>query len=343
MSDKSQTINISIISILKILALLLALMFLYMIRDVLAILFVAVIFGAAIDPWVDWFQSKKIPRFASILGIYVLFFGILALVVVLLVPGMATEFAGLTRDFPSYYQKIIGGVEEFQGENVTGQDFKNILESWAANIGQTTRSIFSTIGGIFGGFISIFAVLVVTFYLIVKKDNMRNFLQAVTPLRYQPYVMQLYVRMQKKIGSWLRGQIVLMAVIAILSYIGLLILGVKYALLLALLAGLMEIIPYLGPIIGAIPAVLIGFTQSPLKVFLVIILYIVIQQLENNLIVPKVMKRAVGLNPIVVILVILIGAKIAGIVGALVAVPVATAFSVLVKDFVELKRQGEGE
>ncbi|MBU4332000.1 AI-2E family transporter, partial [Patescibacteria group bacterium] len=147
--------------------------------------------------------------------------------------------------------------------------------------------------------------------------------------------------MQKKIGSWLRGQVILMIIIGILSYIGLLILGVRYALLLALFAGLMEIIPYIGPIFGAVPAVFIALTQSPIKGLLVIVLYLIIQQLENNLIVPKIMKRAVGLNPIVVILVILIGGKIAGIVGALIAVPVATAFSVMLKDFLDLRKQGE--
>ncbi|MBU4332218.1 AI-2E family transporter, partial [Patescibacteria group bacterium] len=323
MKEGNQTINLSIVSILKIIAVILLLLFVYMIRDVMAILFVAVIFGAAIDPWVDWLQTRKIPRILSILTIYVLSFGILALVVVLLVPAITTEFVGLTKDFPSYYQRIIGGFEEFQGEASTGQGVRHIIESWVANIGQTTRGIFSTISDIFGGFIALFAVLVITFYLIVEKDNMRAFLQAVTPLKYQPYVMQLHVRMQKKIGSWLRGQVILMIIIGILSYIGLLILGVKYALLLALFAGLMEIIPYIGPIFGAVPAVFIAFTQSPIKSLLVIVLYLIIQQLENNLIVPKIMKRAVGLNPIVVILVILIGGKIAGIVGALIAVPVA--------------------
>ena len=328
-------------SFIKIIAVILGLVFLYLIRDIIVVLFVAAILGAAIDPWVDYLQNKKIPRAVSILALYVVGLGILALATILIVPVMTTELTSLANNFPNYYEKILSAFGQFQDSTITTNSFTNILESWAANLGQTTKGVFSTISGIFGGIISFIAVLVITFYLIVRKDNMKSFIQTVTPGKYQAYIIQLYNRVQRKIGSWLSGQILLMLIIATLSYVGLLVLGVRYTLLLALIAGLTEIIPYVGPTLGAIPAVLIAFTDSPLKALFVLILYIIIQQLENSVIVPKVMKKAVGLNPIVVIVVILIGGKIAGILGALLAVPIATIASVLIKDFFEITRGRE--
>ncbi|NQU78066.1 AI-2E family transporter [Candidatus Falkowbacteria bacterium] len=340
-TQNKKVVDISIFSFLKIIGVVLALLFLYIIRDILAIVFVAVILGSAIDPWVDYLQNKKIPRAVSILSLYVVGLGIFAVILVLIVPVMTTELTGLANNFPIYYEKVLNSFGQFQGDSAATQSLSTILESWAVNLGQTTKGVFSTLSGIFGGIISFLAVLVITFYLIVHKDNMKNFIQTVTPPTYQAYAIQLYNRVQKKIGSWLSGQISLMIIIAVFSYIGLLVLGVKYTLLLALIAGLTEIIPYVGPIIGAAPAVLIAFTQSPLKGLLVIILYIIIQQLENSVIVPKVMKKAVGLNPIVVIVAILIGGKVAGVLGALLAVPIATILSVLLTDFFEITKSQE--
>ena len=149
--------------------------------------------------------------------------------------------------------------------------------------------------------------------------------------------MDVFNRMQKKLGLWLRGQLILCLVIFILTYIGLLILGVKYALIIAVIAGLTEFIPYLGPVLGAIPAVFIAFTQSPTLALFTAILYIIIQQIENNFLVPKIMQKAVGLNPIVSIVAIMIGFSVGGVVGALLSIPVATAGTVLVEDMLHNK------
>ena len=338
MSLKNESVDVSIMSIIKIIGVILGIIFLYLIRDIIVMLFVAAILGAAIDPWVDYLQSKKIPRAVSILGMYVIGLGVLALAIILILPVMTTELRSLANNFPNYYEKILSAFGQFQDDGITTTSFSNILESWAANLGQTTKGVFSTISGIFGGIISFIAVMVITFYLIVRKDNMKSFIQTVTPGKYQAYIIQLYNRVQRKIGSWLSGQLSLMIIIAVLSYVGLLVLGVRYTLLLALIAGLTEIIPYVGPTLGAIPAVLIAFTDSPFKAFLVLVLYVIIQQLENGIIVPRVMKKAVGLNPIIVIVVILIGGKIAGVLGALLAVPIATIGSVFIKDFFEITK-----
>ena len=156
-----------------------------------------------------------------------------------------------------------------------------------------------------------------------------------------PYLFRLITRIQHKLGLWLKGQLILSLIIFGLVFIGLSIIGVEYALLLAFVAGVFEIIPFLGPTLAAIPAAFFGFTQSPVLGLLVIALYVLIQQLENHVIVPKVMSKSVGLNPLIVIVAFLVGAKIGGFIGVLLAVPVATAISVFLSDFFEKRIEKE--
>jgi predicted PurR-regulated permease PerM len=149
--------------------------------------------------------------------------------------------------------------------------------------------------------------------------------------------MQLVNRMQGKIGLWIRGQLILSLIIFSLTFLGLSILGVNYALVLALIAGLTEFVPYLGPTIAAIPAIFLAFTQSPMLALFVLALYYIIQMVENHIIVPKLMQKVVGLNPVISIMVLLVGFKLAGILGAILAIPVVTIASVFLKDLFEKK------
>jgi len=223
-------------------------------------------------------------------------------------------------------------------------DVTKMFQSNLVQVGDTlssyTGSVFSAITSLFGGLATFFLVLVLCFYFSVKKDGLKNLIHSVTPSKYQKYTMQLFVRIQDKLGLWLRGQLFLSVIIFSITWIGLFALGIRYSLVLALIAGITEIIPFIGPIIGAVPAVLLAFLQSPIDGLFVLILYIVIQQLENNVIVPKVMQKTVGLNPIVVILVILLGAKLAGVLGALLSIPVAVSIMTIAGDWFGTEEEG---
>ncbi|NQV13085.1 MAG: AI-2E family transporter, partial [Parcubacteria group bacterium] len=182
-----------------------------------------------------------------------------------------------------------------------------------------------------------------SFYFTVQEDSLKKFIRSLAPMKHRPYIENLAGRIQKQIGYWLRGQIMLGLVVGIMLYVGLSLLGVKYALILAILGGLLEIVPYLGPIISAVPAVFLAFTQRPILALFVLILYIAVQQLENHILVPKVMQRVVGLNPLVTIIVILVGVKVAGIIGGILAVPIATAIQVFLSDIFEIKDEKDKE
>jgi predicted PurR-regulated permease PerM len=335
-------VNITVFTVIKIILLFVLFYFLFLIREILAILFVALIIASAVDPWVDWMQKKKIPRGVGIIFIYFILFAVVGVVVYLIIPPIIEQVNELANNFPQILEKVISGFEFLKYYSAKYGILDNVKEnvgSIGANLQGAAGGVFSTVSGIFGGIFSFFLVLVITFYMVVEENAMKKIVWSVVPKKQQVYVMHLINRMQKKVGLWLRGQLILSLIIFALTYIGLLILGVKYALVLALIAGLTEFVPYLGPMLAAIPAIFLALTQAPMLALFVAALYYIIQWVENNIIVPKLMQKVVGLNPIVSIAVLLIGFKVGGIVGAILSIPVATAIGVFVTDMFESRAQ----
>ncbi len=330
--NDSQTINISTSTIFRTILVLLGLIFLYLIRDILMVVFVAIVIAAAINGPVSWLQRHKVPRLLGVIFIYLLLFLVFALIVTLIFPPLAAQIKQLAIHFPDFMEKIGLSFQEWWGKYKLEGNLQTFLDRISNRLSQATSSVFATIIGLFGGLISAIIILVISFYLAVQEKGAKKFLVSLSPNEHQSYLSDLIERIENKIGGWLRGQLVLMFIIGCLTYIGLYFLGVKYALTFALIAALLEIVPYIGPILAAVPAVVMAFFQLPFLALLVIILYIVIQQLENYIIYPQVMKKAVGLNPIVIIVVMLIGAKLAGILGLILAVPVAAAVAEFLKD-----------
>jgi predicted PurR-regulated permease PerM len=332
--------NLSYTSILRVVAVALALGFFYIVRDVIGLVFVSVILAAAFDPFIDFFEKHKIPRAVSILVIYLILLAVISLVIVLLIPPVSEQVGQLARNLPDYYERVAIGINNWRGnENIP--TLPQALSSLSNNLAKTTSGVFTTLTGIFGGLISFVSVLVMTFYLAVQKNGLKFFIRFLTPAEHHGSVLGLADRVQSKIGTWLRGQMILCLVVGLAVYVGLTILGVKYALLLGVIAGITEIIPYVGPFIGAIPGVFIAFSDSLPKVIMVAALYFLIQQLENYILVPKVMQKTTGLNAVVVMAAILIGGKLGGIVGALLAVPVVSMLEVFLLEKFPYLRQVE--
>ncbi len=344
--DKEKVINISFTTgtVIKIVLIFLLLYFLYLISDILAILFVSLILASAFDPWVDWMQSKKIPRAAGILFIYLVLAIVIGSSIYLIIPPIAQQIGELSNDFPKYLDKIISEyrtVQQFTVQHSILNSIRESLGSVSSNLQKAATSIFSTVTGIFGGIFSFFLIVIITFYMVVEENAIKKLIWSVAPSEHQPYLIHLVNRMQKKIGLWLRGQLMVSLAIFLLDFIGLTILGVKYALILGLIGGIAEVVPYVGPILAAIPGVFIAFTQAPILALFAAVLYEIVHLIEGNILVPKIMEKAVGLNPIVSISVLLIGFKVGGIVGAVISIPVATAVSVFVKDIFDHKAAAE--
>ena len=194
------------------------------------------------------------------------------------------------------------------------------------------KSIFSTTVGVMKGFVGVLAVIAMSLYILAVDGGVKKFFLSITPERYQKYFVPRAMEAYRKTGRWLAGQVFLMGVVFVVYFCILSLLRVPGAFALAVWGGLFEIIPYIGPTMSAIPAIFLGVSVSPLVGVLVLISYVVVQKLENYWLVPKVMERAIGLHPLIVILVLLAGGKIAGFLGLLLAVPLATVASVFLRD-----------
>lgn len=342
--EKPLYINITALTVVKIILVMLLFYFLYLIQEILAVLFISLIFASAVDPWIDWMQKRKIPRGIGIFLIYLVMFSFVGTAVYLIVPPIVKELNDLMSNFPKIFEKMsvsLSALKDYSSSHGLIDSFKENISSLSNNLQGAAGSIFSLVGGVFGSVVTFILVMVITFYMVVEENAMKKLVWSLVPAKNQTYVMGLINRMQKKIGLWLRGQLILSFVIFLLTYIGLSILGVKYALVLALIAGITESVPYLGPILASIPAIFLAFTQSPMLALLTGILYYVIQVTENNIIVPKIMEKVVGLNPIVSIAVLMIGFKLAGVIGAILSIPVATAVSVFIEDLFNIKAVNE--
>lgn len=344
-------IELSVTTFLKALAIIAVVYFFYRVIDVLALVFVAIIFATALEPAVNWMSRNKIPRALCVLVLYLVIFLVLSLIIVLMIPPLVNEVTELAKSFPYYYERLLSAFSYVSG---SGQDavalaLQQSLSSLGSNLAQATTSILATLVSVFGGLFQFVILLTIAFYLVVEEDGILRFVRSVTPSKYHPYTIQMMRRLKSKLGSWLRGQLLLMVIIGVLTYVGLSILGAKYAMVLALWAGVTEVIPYVGPILGAIPAVFLALSVSPMQALLVGLLYLVVQQLENNIIVPLVMKKTVGLNPIISIIAIAVGIKLGGVMGAILSIPVAVSIGVFLSDFFdkrlseELKLEGESE
>lgn len=337
-SKQHVVVSLATGTLFKVVGVVAALWFLVQVREVLGMVFVALLLGLTLEPAVTFLQRRRLPRVLGAAAIYLGLFLLVSLVVVSLVPLIAEEIGSIAANFPAYWERMAsgwGGVESRFHEPI-----QRALESLQQTFRSAAGNIFVLIQTIFGSLVSFIVVLVLTFYLLAQEGAVKRTVLLFTPQATQSYLADLVDRMQQRLGYWLRGVLLLGLIIGSLTLVGLRILDIRYFLVLALLAGMLELIPYVGPILAAIPAVFFGATESLWKGVAVLVLYWLIQQLENHLIVPKVMAKAVGLNPLVVILVILVGAKLAGFVGVLVAVPTAAALSVWLKDIYDASSLG---
>ncbi len=332
-----QTISISTGTILKALGLVLLLWFLWLARDIVVIVIFTFILTAAIDPLVDRLGRAKIPRAVSVILIYLLVVAISAAILTLLVPPIAEQINQLVTQLPGFFLggrfDLLNNLQQIAKQADLADSLKNLFSIIGETLGRTTGGIFSTVSSFFGGVFSVTAIAVLTFYLTTEEKGIKKFFQMVVPPNNRTYVNNLVDRIQLKLGAWLRSYFFLGLIVGTLIYIGLLVIGVKFALVLALLAGAMEFIPFIGPLVAIIPALFLAVTDRPILALFVLILYFVVNQFENHVLVPRIMSRTVGLSPVIIVLVVLIGAKLAGFVGILLALPITITLAEIGKDF----------
>lgn len=325
---KPTRIEISYKTIVFTVLFLLALALLWQIKAIILLFFFCFLFMEALNPAVTRLEKFKIPRQAAILILYLLIIAIISVTVALIIPILIEQTTGLINALPNFFNHLsLFGVSA-SSINWTSQ--LTILENLPTEIARFFLSLFSNI-------FSTFIILVVTFYMLMERKNINKYSFKALGSVGRDKVLNLVDLLENRLGNWVVAELILMTVIGLLSYIGYTLIGLKYAVPLALMAGLFEAVPNIGPTITSLIAAIVGFTVSPLTALLAVVTGIIIQQLENNFIVPKIMKETVGLHPLITILVIAVGAKLGGVLGAIIALPVFLTLEVIFKVFVSKK------
>jgi predicted PurR-regulated permease PerM len=335
-------VQVSVSTVIKTILVLVLFYVLYVLSDLILVILTSIVVASSVEPATKWFMRRKIPRIPSVLLVYVLFFSLFAGMFYFFLPPLLRDFSQFFASLPRYLDFLDKwnpwpGVLDYQTilQNMISRFTPASGDAGIAAAGNITQAL----GEIFRSIFNFILVLVLSFYFSVQEKGIENFLKIIVPDKNEKYIIDLWYRSQNKIGKWMQGQILLGVLVGVLVYLLLLVLGFKEALFLAFIAAVFELIPVFGPTLSAIPGVMIGFTDSARLGFLTIGVYFLIQQFENHLIYPVVVRKVVGVPPILVILALIVGAQLGGFMGLILSVPLAAVLMELVNDLEKKKTE----
>ncbi|MEK7604431.1 MAG: AI-2E family transporter [Patescibacteria group bacterium] len=317
----------------------------WLLRDLVLLVLTAIIIASAIEPWIAFFIRYRIPRFVSALLVYGILFGFVFGMLYVFFPPVVADATDFFSAMPTYLDTLnlpptITNSTSFVNTTQGDQSFLHTLLSLQSVFTATSEGVVQLMVLFFGGLFSLLLIIVLSFYFALQDTGVDDFLRLVLPVSYENYAVDLWRRSQKKIGLWMQGQVVLSVIVGVLVYLGLLIIGVPYALLLAVFTAVAEIIPVFGSLIAGALAVIIAFSSGGVPLGLVVAgLYVVVNQFESNLIYPLIVKKIVGIPPLLVIVALIAGYTLAGPLGVVLSVPVAAVVLEFITDFDKRKRK----
>lgn len=329
--------------LLAVLAGAVVLFFLYLFRSQLLAIFtpfvVALGIAYILNPVVVWLQQHKVSRSISVLIIYFVFFGLFFILIARLIPVVIAEINRLIEYIPRYTQQAKDLIVEFNEatdrmelpESVQAALDTNLrtLENWLLD---TLTRIPQLTTDVARGVFNAFLILILTFYFLKDFNAVKEWMYRLIPHKSKHRARKILHEIDHSLGNYIRGQLLICTIIGVSTYLGLLFLGVDFALILGIVAGITNIIPYFGPFIGAVPAVLVALLKSPVLAIKVAVVITLIQQVESHLIAPQILGRSMGMHPLVVILTLIAGGQFFGILGMILAVPVAAIIRILLRN-----------
>ena len=320
------TINITPRTIALFTLIPLALFLLWTVRDIIFSLLIGFILMSALRPAVHYLIKKKLSRPLSVFIVYISFILVFLSLISIIIPPIIIETTGLFRSLPVILETISPQISAYL-------DIRNI----SGFIPNVTNNIFTIISNVFSNTLFVVTTLFFGLYFLLEERLLEDVVCRYCREDQIGKITNILRKSEERMASWFWGEITLMSVVGLMTFIGLNILGIRYALPLAVLAGLLEIIPNIGPTVSAIPAVIIGLSSSYFSGFSVLALCVIIQQLENSLIVPYIMKRAVGLNPILTLIALLVGGRIGGVLGVLLSIPLVLFIETILAEIFHFK------
>ncbi len=349
MDDKIKNMHISISTntLIKILLLGILVFSVIKLSNIILIILVAIVIASFVESAVKRIKPYIKNRSLSVFLIYIFTISLIVLLLTVFMPvfidEMSTLVASLSQYIPNnsilntFQPDTISGAKDIVSDISRNASLSDVIQSTQSLISSLSGGFMDIFGGAFGGVLNFFFIIIISFYLSVTEKGIENFLRIVTPRDSEEYIIGLWQRTEHKIGLWVQGQMLLGLIIGILSYLGLTILGVKYSLVLAILTAFCELVPF-GIFLAMVPVTLFGYLDGGVTMALLSFgLYFILHQFENYLIYPLIIKKVIGISPLVVILSIIIGAELAGFLGVILAIPAAVCLLEFLDDIEKKK------
>jgi predicted PurR-regulated permease PerM len=335
-------ISITTSTMVRAVLIILACYIFWSLRDLILVILTSIVIASFVESSLPYFKKIKVGRVFGVVIIYVTSISFLAVIFYLFAPLLITEIYSFAKfissyapgiDFLNYFNnEAFSGAKDIVNNLSSGVSVNTLLATSRAFIDNLSSGFFTTLSVAFGSIFNVFLIVIISFYLSIQEKGIENFLRVILPLKYEEYVLDLWERTRRKIALWMRGQMLLGALIAILTYLVLAIMGIEYALLLAIIAGMMELIPY-GILLALVPAVSFSYLSGGISdAFMVLGAYVIIHQFEVYLFSPLIIKKVTGLSPLIVILSVLVGFELGGFWGLILAIPGAMLFMEIMND-----------
>ncbi len=331
--NNEKILDISWNTLIKIVVVGLVMYVLYLIRNILVWFVFALIISILFNPLIDILQKKRIPRILAAVLVYLLLFIILGLIIYLITPLFISEVKQFSQFLGQYFEKIS---PPLRGLGIIAfQNLETFINTIGANLEKMASNIFSAFGAIFGGILSSLFILSIAIFISLEEKLIERGLRLIFPVKYESYVFSLWEKLQKKIGGWFLVKILGCIFVGVLSFIAFLVFSTKYPLSLAIISGILNFIPIIGPVVTGVLLFVVVALDSFTRAIFVLIAFIIIQQIESNIFTPILTKKFIGLSPVLVLLALTIGGKLWGIMGAILAIPLFGILFEFIKEFFE--------
>ncbi len=335
--NEERVLDISWGTILKITFTFLCLYLIYLIRDILVWLIFALIISILFDPAIDFLKRRRVPRVLSTILVYVFIFGIIGGLFYSIIPFFIFEIQQFTQLFPQYFEKIAPplsglGMEAFESL----ENFTEAIEGWLV---KASSNIFSAVFSIFGGILSAITIFTLAIFLSIEEKGVERVIGLLSPKKYETFILDLWDKSKLKASKWFGSRILVCIFVGLLTFIACYVLNIKYAVSFGLLAGILDIIPIIGPIFAGIVIVIFCALESWVKALFILIILILIQQIEGNILTPILTKKFIGLPPVLVIIALMVGGKLGGVLGAILVVPLFGLLYEFLKGFLKDRKE----
>lgn len=337
--ERENTLDITWKTIIKVFIAIFAFYLIYLARDIALWFFFGLAISILLEPAINFLRKMWIPKMIAIILIYTSVLGLIGLLIYLMAPVFIMEIKEFSSYLPDYFNKINPILEQLGVD--FAESFNEMTISLVGGLEQSSKGIMNAIIAFFGGVASTLVILTIAFFLSLEDKGPERFLAFIAPKKYQEQIVTFFEKAQVKVAGWFGARLIACAFVGVASFIVFYIFDIEYALMLALLAGVLNFVPYIGPLITAVSLLVFVMVSSGSWFITLYVLLAVwaVQAVENNLLTPFLMKKMIDLPPVLVLISLLLGAKIFGFLGTIFIVPVAGIVYEFIKELIEKKRE----